>query len=55
MLYKRRWLAVTALSFSVQILIGMLIINGFAVLNLLFAWLSVQKRSQRFSASQEAV
>jgi MFS family permease len=42
-------------SFSVQMGIGMLIIDGFAVLNLLFAWLSVQRRSQRLSASQEAV
>jgi DHA2 family multidrug resistance protein-like MFS transporter len=41
-------------SFSVQMIIGMLIIDGFAMLNLLFAWLSVQKRSQRLSASQEA-
>jgi DHA2 family multidrug resistance protein-like MFS transporter len=41
-------------SFSVQMGIGMLIIDGFAVLNLLFAWLSVQRRSQRLSASQEA-
>jgi len=41
-------------SFSVQVIIGMLIIDGFAVLNLLFAWLSVQRRSQRLSASQEA-
>jgi MFS family permease len=41
-------------SFSVQIVIGMLIIDGFVVLNLLFAWLSVQRRSQRLSASQEA-
>ncbi len=42
-------------SFSVQIGIGMLIIDGFAVLNLLFAWLSVRSRSQRLSASQETV
>ncbi len=41
-------------SFSVQMVIGMLIIDGFAVLNLLFAWLSVQRRSQRLSTSQEA-
>jgi MFS family permease len=41
-------------SFSVQMVIGMLIIDGFAVLNLLFAWLAVQRRSQRLSASQEA-
>jgi MFS family permease len=41
-------------SFSVQMVVGMLIIDGFAVLNLLFAWLSVQRRSQRLLASQEA-
>lgn len=41
-------------SFSVQMVIGMLIIDGFAVLNLLFAWLSVHRRSQRLLASQEA-
>jgi MFS family permease len=41
-------------SFSVQMVIGMLIIDGFAVLNLVFVWLSVQGRSQRLSASQEA-
>ena len=41
-------------SFSVQMVIGMLIIDGFAMLSLLFAWLSVQRRSQRLLASQEA-
>ena len=41
-------------SFSVQMVIGMLIIDGFAMLNLLFAWLSVQRRSQRLLTSQEA-
>ncbi len=41
-------------NFSVQMSIGMLIIDGFAMLNLLFAWLLVQKRPQRLSASQEA-
>ena len=41
-------------SFSAQMGVGMLIIDGFAVLNLLFAWVSVQSRSQRLSASQEA-
>ena len=41
-------------SFSAQIGVGMLIIDGFAVLNLLFAWLSVRRRSQRLAASQEA-
>jgi DHA2 family multidrug resistance protein-like MFS transporter len=41
-------------SFSVQVVVGMLIIDGFAVLNMLFAWLSVQRRSQRLLASQEA-
>ncbi len=39
-------------SFSAQMGAGMLIINGFAVLNLLFAWLSVQSRSQRLSPSE---
>jgi MFS family permease len=41
-------------NFSAQMAVGMLIIDGFAVLNLLFAWLSVRSRSQRPSASQEA-
>ena len=33
-------------SFSAQMLGGILVIDGFAVLNLLFAWLSLQRRSQ---------
>ena len=41
-------------SASAQIGVGMLIIDGFAVLNLLFAWFSLQGRSQHLSASQEA-
>jgi MFS family permease len=41
-------------SFWVQMGVGMLIIDTFAVLNLLFAWFSVQSRSQHLSASQEA-
>ncbi len=41
-------------SFSAQIGVGMLIIDGFAVLNLLFAWLSIQRRSRRFFSSEEA-
>src|SRR5205823_5528569 len=36
-------------SFSAQIGVGILVIDGFAVLNLLFAWLSVQSRSRGFS------
>ena len=39
-------------SFSAQMGVGMLVIDGFAALNLLFAWLSVQGRSQRLSPSQ---
>ncbi len=41
-------------SASAQIGVGMLIIDGFAMLNLFFAWFSLQGRSQRLSASQEA-
>jgi DHA2 family multidrug resistance protein-like MFS transporter len=39
-------------SFSAQMGVGMLVIDGFAALNLLFAWLSVQSRSQRLSPSE---
>jgi DHA2 family multidrug resistance protein-like MFS transporter len=39
---------------SAQMSVGMLIIDSFAVLNLLFAWFSVQSRSLHLSASQEA-
>jgi MFS family permease len=39
-------------SFSAQMGVGMLVIDGFAVLNLLFAWLSVQSRSQRLAPSE---
>ncbi len=38
-------------SFSAQMGVGILVIDGFAVLNLLFAWLSVQSRSRGFSTS----
>jgi MFS transporter, DHA2 family, multidrug resistance protein len=39
-------------SFAAQMSVGMLIIDGFAVLNLLFAWLSVRSRSQCLSPSE---
>lgn len=42
-------------SFPAQMSVGMVIIDGFAVLNLLFAWVSVQRRSQHFSAAREEV
>ncbi len=41
-------------SFSTQMLVGVLITDGFAVLNLLFAWLSLQRRSQSVAAPEEA-
>jgi len=41
-------------SFSTQMLVGVLITDGFAVLNLLFAWLSIQKRSQSLAAPETA-
>ena len=42
-------------SFSAQMGVGMLIIGSFAVLNLLFAAFSVQRRSQHLPASLEGV
>jgi MFS family permease len=36
-------------NFSAQVSVGMLIIVGFAALNLLFAWLSIQRQSQGVS------
>jgi len=41
-------------STSTQMGVGLLIIDGFAVLSLLFAWVSVQRRAQRLAPSQEA-
>ncbi len=41
-------------SFSTQMFVGVLITDGFAVLNLLFAWLSIQKRSQSLAAPETA-
>ena len=40
-------------SFSAQMIVGILLINGFAVLNLLFAWLSIQRRARSVSAEEE--
>lgn len=40
-------------SFSTQLGVGMLIIDGFAMLNLLFAWLSVQRRARGVSPEEE--
>ncbi len=40
-------------SFSAQMIVGILLINGFAVLNLLFAWLSMQRRARSVSAEEE--
>jgi MFS transporter, DHA2 family, multidrug resistance protein len=40
-------------SFSAQMIVGILLINGFAVLNLLFAWLSIQRRARSASAEEE--
>ncbi len=37
---------------STQMIVGILLIDGFSVLNLLFAWLSIQRRSQGLAASQ---
>ncbi len=42
------------ISFSTQMLVGILIVDGFAILNLLFAWLSIQRRSRGISAEEEA-
>jgi MFS family permease len=38
---------------AAQMGVGILLIDGFAVLNLLFAWLSTQRRSQAFSTEEE--
>jgi len=35
-------------------LVGILVIDGFAILSLLFAWLSIKSRSRDFSAEEEA-
>ena len=40
-------------SFSAQIGVGILVIDGFAVLNLLCAWLSLQMRARGTSVEQE--
>ncbi len=40
-------------SFSAQIGVGILVIDGFAVLNLLCAWLSLQRRARGTSTEQE--
>jgi len=37
---------------TAQMGVGILLIDGFAVLNLLFAWLSNQRRSQVFSVEK---
>jgi MFS family permease len=42
------------ISFSTQMLVGILVVDGFAILNLLFAWLSIQRRSRGISAEEEA-
>ena len=40
-------------SFSTQMGVGILVVDGFAVLNLLFAWLSIQRRARGVSAEGE--
>ncbi len=40
-------------SFSAQMGVGILVVDGFAVLNLLFAWLSIQRRARSVSAEEE--
>jgi len=40
-------------SFSTQMIVGILLVDGFALLNLLFAWLTVQSRSQGVSPEEE--
>jgi DHA2 family multidrug resistance protein-like MFS transporter len=42
-------------SFSAQMMGGILLIDGFALLNLLFAWLSLQRKPQDVSTESEAV
>ena len=34
-------------------LVGILVIDGFAILSLLFTWLSIQSRSRDFLAEEE--
>src|SRR5215472_127133 len=38
---------------SAQMVVGILLIDGFAVLNLLFAWLSIQRRARGVSTEEE--
>ena len=38
---------------SAQMIVGILLIDGFAVLNLLFAWLSIQRRARGVSTEEE--
>ncbi len=40
-------------SISTQMGVGILVVDGFAVLNLLFAWLSIQRRARSVSAEEE--
>ena len=40
-------------SFSAQMIVGILLIDGFAVLNLFFAWLSIQRRARGVSTEEE--
>jgi DHA2 family multidrug resistance protein-like MFS transporter len=40
-------------SFSTQMGVGILVVDGFGVLNLLFAWLSIQRRARGVSAEEE--
>jgi MFS transporter, DHA2 family, multidrug resistance protein len=44
------WTFLTSL--SAQMGVGILVVDGFAVLNLLFAWLSIQRRSRGFSPEE---
>src|SRR6266446_8953748 len=39
-------------SLSAQMGVGILVVDGFAVLNLLFVWLSIQRRSRGFSPEE---
>lgn len=41
-------------SFSIQVGVGMLLIDGFAVLNLFFAWLLIRRRSRGFALEEES-
>jgi hypothetical protein len=38
---------------SAQMIVGILLIDGFAALNLLFAWLSIQRRARGVSTEEE--